>query len=81
MPDMDGLEATRRVRAIEGPSAATPIVALTADVLAHQRAAYLAAGMNGMVAKPFSPAGLFEEVLRVVLEAEDEAAMVTGVAT
>ncbi len=48
MPRMDGVEATRRIRALEGPAGAVPIIGLTANALAHQHAAYIAAGMNGM---------------------------------
>lgn len=42
-----------------------PIIALTANVMAHQRAAYLAAGMDGVVAKPISPTALIAEILRL----------------
>jgi PAS domain S-box-containing protein len=54
MPSMDGLEATRRIREIEATedSAATPIIALTANVSAEDREACLAAGMDGFVVKP-----------------------------
>jgi CheY-like chemotaxis protein len=55
MPGMDGVEATRRIRDLGGDAAATPIVAMTANALAHQQASYIAAGMNGAVAKPLSP--------------------------
>ncbi|HKP78773.1 MAG TPA: PAS domain-containing protein, partial [Phenylobacterium sp.] len=55
MPGIDGLEAARRIRALGGAAAATPIVALTANVLAHQRQAYLDAGMDGVVGKPIAP--------------------------
>lgn len=65
MPGMDGLEAAQIIRSLPGGCAHAPIVALTANVMAHQRAAYLAAGMDGVVAKPFSPAALLEEVLRL----------------
>ena len=58
MPGMDGLEATRCIRALDTPVAETPIIALTANVLAHQRDTYIAAGMNGVAAKPISPAAL-----------------------
>lgn len=66
MPQMDGLEATRRIRALGGAAAAIPIIALTADAMSHHQAAYVAAGMNGMVPKPFSPAQLLAEIARLV---------------
>ncbi|HEY3697465.1 ATP-binding protein [Phenylobacterium sp.] len=72
MPGMDGLEATARIRALPGPAARLPIVALTANVMAHQRAAYLAAGMDGAIPKPFSPALLLQEILRVAQGGEAE---------
>jgi signal transduction histidine kinase len=60
MPDMDGLEATRRIRAMGGLIAATPIYALTAGATAADRDRTLAAGMNAHVAKPVSRAQLAE---------------------
>ena len=65
MPGMDGIEATRRIRAMDGPMAATPIVAVTANVLADQRSSYVDAGMNGVVAKPISAGALIAEIARV----------------
>jgi CheY-like chemotaxis protein len=65
MPGIDGLEAARRIRALGGMAAATPIVALTANVLSHQRLAYLEAGMDGVVGKPISPAALLAEIARL----------------
>ena len=65
MPGMDGLEATRRIRALASPQADVPIVALTADVMTHHQAAYHAAGMNGFVPKPFSPSQLLSEIMRI----------------
>jgi PAS domain S-box-containing protein len=54
MPIMDGLEATRRIRASKGPDAAVPIVAMTANVMSDQMIAIRAAGMNGRLGKPFA---------------------------
>ncbi len=54
MPGMDGLEATRRIRAIEAEESAsrTPIIALTANASSEDHDACLAAGMDGFLVKP-----------------------------
>jgi CheY-like chemotaxis protein len=52
MPGMDGLEATRQIRAIGSHYGSLPIVAMTANVLADQVVQYLAAGMTDHIAKP-----------------------------
>jgi len=70
MPHMDGVAATRAIRGLPGPVARTPIIGLTANVMVHQRAQYLAAGMNGVVAKPISPAALLAEIAARLGEAE-----------
>jgi PAS domain S-box-containing protein len=61
MPVMDGPTATRTIREREAESgrAFTPIIALTANVMAHQVRDYEAAGMNGCVAKPIEVSRLF----------------------
>jgi two-component system sensor histidine kinase/response regulator len=60
MPEMGGLEATAVIRARErGSGNHTPIIALTAHVMAGDREECLAAGMDGFVAKPLRPAELF----------------------
>lgn len=60
MPVMDGLEATRALRAA---GVATPIVAMTADAEVGDRSACRAAGMNDLVAKPIEPNALYEALL------------------
>ena len=63
MPRMDGLEATRHIRAL--PSGSTvPIIAMTASAFGEDRAACLAAGMNDHVAKPVDPAALYAAIQR-----------------
>ena len=61
MPVMDGIEAARAIRALEaeGGRPRTPIVAVTANALAHQVEDYLAAGMDGHVAKPVEVSKLY----------------------
>jgi two-component system sensor histidine kinase/response regulator len=63
MPVMDGLEATRRIRAIPG-RARLPILAMTANAMAGDRDRSLAAGMNDHVTKPIDPDELFDVLLR-----------------
>jgi CheY-like chemotaxis protein len=64
MPELDGLEATRRIRETIPASAQPRIVALTAGVAQFDEKACRAAGMDGFLAKPFKP-----EALAAVLEA------------
>jgi CheY-like chemotaxis protein len=63
MPDMDGIEAARRIRALYPPDARAgqgrpPIVALTANAFPEDRAHYLAGGLDDYLAKPFEKAEL-----------------------
>lgn len=66
MAEMDGLEASRRIRALEMRSnkVRTPIVALSAHAPADIRERCLAAGMDGVMAKPFREALLHETLCR-----------------
>ncbi|MBI1244398.1 MAG: response regulator [Alphaproteobacteria bacterium] len=58
MPRLDGLEATRRLRAGKGPNAHTPVVALTANAFVEDVARCREAGMNAHLAKPIRAATL-----------------------
>jgi two-component system, sensor histidine kinase len=67
MPRMDGVAATRAIRALPGRLGAVPIIALTANADPEDAEGYLAAGMNGVVEKPMKP----EHLLQALQEALD----------
>ena len=73
MPRMDGVQATQAIRALPGPEAATPIIALTANADPEDAKRYMSIGMAAVVEKPIKP-----ERLRMAMnaamnqDAEDE---------
>jgi CheY-like chemotaxis protein len=66
MPGMDGVSATREIRALPGGKANVPIIAVTADVVRGSRERFLAAGMNDYIAKPIQMNDLFAAIDRCV---------------
>jgi signal transduction histidine kinase/ActR/RegA family two-component response regulator len=64
MPEMNGIDATRAIRRREQETGRcrTPIVAVTANAMTHQVTEYVAAGMDGVVAKPVDVANLFNAI-------------------
>ncbi|MGZ3285267.1 MAG: response regulator, partial [Xanthobacteraceae bacterium] len=58
LPDIDGIEATRRIRALAAPAGRVPIVGVSGRGNAADEAAARAAGMDGYLAKPLSPSAL-----------------------
>ena len=75
MPRMDGVEATRAIRALPGPLGATPVVALTANAEPDAVRTYLAAGMHAVVEKPIQS----ERLLAAMREALDARPAADGV--
>jgi signal transduction histidine kinase/DNA-binding response OmpR family regulator len=64
MPELDGLESTRRIRALPGARGRIPIVALTAQAFAEQIEECRIVGMNWHLAKPFTQATLLDVIAR-----------------
>lgn len=66
MPNMDGYEATRRIRNLSGEKAQIPIIAMTANAFEEDRQEAFFAGMNGHVAKPVNIRILMETLLKMI---------------
>ena len=62
MPVLDGRGATREIRAGQGPSARTPIIAVTANAMAEEQDAFLSDGMTDILTKPLTREGLLKAV-------------------
>ena len=67
MPVMDGMQATRKIRALTRPDAANvPIIAMTADAFAEERKRTVEAGMNCHLSKPLDPPLLYETLAKYI---------------
>jgi CheY-like chemotaxis protein len=73
MPRMDGLEATRRIRAMPPPRGRVPIIALTADAMMGAREYYLEAGMDAYLSKPIQAHALLATLQAVTATAHSDA--------
>ena len=66
MPEMNGLDATRKIRSLDDPWASSiPIIAMTADAFSENIAECLNAGMNGHIAKPIDIKLVIKEIRRI----------------
>ena len=73
MPELDGRETTRRLRASGGGNAHVPVIAVTADTSPEDIAACNAAGMTYFVPKPITPPMLLGAITHVMTQAQEEA--------
>jgi PAS domain S-box-containing protein len=73
MPDMDGLETTRRIRDLDGQARQVPVIALTANVFSQQIESYRDAGMNDHLGKPLHRDALLAMIERWTSPAERDA--------
>jgi CheY-like chemotaxis protein len=71
MPNVNGLEATRQIREIPGYRH-IPIIAMTANAFAEDRAQCMEAGMNDFLIKPFNPEALYATLLRGLIHQTEQ---------
>jgi two-component system, sensor histidine kinase and response regulator len=79
MPEMDGYQATAKLRS-DARFAALPIIAMTAHATIEERQRCLASGMNDHISKPIDPSALFETVARCYRSAPGTSASVPAIA-
>jgi len=62
MPELDGVQATKQIRALPEPKRSVPIIAMTAHAMAGAKEQYLAAGMDDYISKPVQPQVLLQKL-------------------
>jgi CheY-like chemotaxis protein len=62
MPEMDGMEATKNIRELEGRGPSIPIYALTAHAMLGDKERFMEAGMNGYLTKPLKKADIVQTI-------------------
>jgi PAS domain S-box-containing protein len=77
MPELDGVQATRQIRAMSGPKSQVPIIALTAHALAGAREEYLAAGMDDYVSKPVDQTVLLSKLIELARRLDEAEGIAT----
>ena len=70
MPVMDGIEATKRIRKLEGELSKTPVIGLTAEAFKERHISFKQAGMDDIVTKPVTVEALQESLLKLALNKE-----------
>ena len=78
MPELDGIQATRQIRALAGPRSRVPIVALTALASDTDREACLRHGMDGYIVKPFNLSALRETLARLTVPTTQDDLLPSG---
>jgi len=67
MPELDGVQATKQIRALPSPKCNTPIFALTAHAMSGAKEQYLSSGFDDYVTKPIEPAILLAKLAELIL--------------
>lgn len=70
MPVMDGIEATKRIRKLNGDSGQTPVIGLTAEAFKERHIVFKQAGMDDIVTKPVTVEALQESLVKLALKQE-----------
>lgn len=70
LPGIDGIEATRRIRA-SGQNGLTPIIAMTSYAMRGDRETILAAGCSGYIEKPIDPLHVVEQINSIITRSKD----------